>query len=578
MSTTRQAPCTGCSGSTPLEANGPFDVHSASKSTLFPFLRLILLSLVGMAEVLVVSFLFDGEGYALRNTSSWTAPWLGHLREIGRVLTAAGTAWVLLGWSALSAVLKRSAVLQSQSIGWLVAHLSCFAAFAGISRAVFAMDQSNSSPISHATWMVVWLILGLSTVLTLAANAWPFPVWVSLLLESRWAMFFAISTGLVAWICGELAAQGWGPLASGTMTLVEVFLNCFYDDLFIDRSQLAVGTSRFYVTIAPQCSGYEGMGLIGVFLLVFTVAFRHRLRFPQALVLFPVGFAVIWILNAARIAGLIAIGTSWSPEIALGGFHSQGGWLVFNLVALCLVVVGTRLEFFVRHPKDALPVGLAETKCNETNVTASYLAPFLAAITVGMVLGALSSNAGADSFSLQVLRIGAALAALVAFKRGLSDSRWSFSWPSVVLGAGVYLVWIGILRFGDSTFRPSPFDTALSPLTMAAYVALSFFSYVVVTPVIEEMAFRGFVLRRIVSADFQHAKLSPLPWVGITISAVLFGALHGSNWLSGIFAGLAYGIAFTRTGSLGDAIAAHATTNGLLAAHAMITGNWAAWT
>ena len=552
--------------------------HSASNTRNFPLSRLLFLSVIGVAEVLVVSMMVDGVGFSSRNSNSWWAPWLGHSRQIGQVLTATVAAWMFLGWRALSSALNQSSFSQPPSIVWFIVHLICFATFAGISRAAFALDPSNSSPISHATWLVVWLIFALSTVSTLAANAWPFAVWVALLVQSRWAMLFAIATALVASFVGELATQSWRPLAGGTFALVEFFLNFIYEDLLIDRPQFVVGTSRFAVTIAPQCSGYEGMGLIGVFLFVFTVAFRHRLRFPHAFVLFPIGLTAIWILNAARIAGLIAIGTSWSPEIAVGGFHSQAGWLVFNFVALGLVFAGTRLEFFVRHPLDTLVAVPTETKGNETNVTASYLAPFLSTIAVGMVVGSFSSNAAADSLGLQVLRIGAAVAVLAVFRRGLSDLNWSFSWPSVVLGAVVYVVWIGMLGSGDSTLRTSPFDAALSPLPMAACVSLSFFSYVLVTPVIEELAFRGFVLRRFVSADFQHAKLQPWPWGGIVVSAVLFGSLHGSNWLSGILAGLAYAIAFTRTGSLGDAIAAHATTNGLLAAHAMMTGNWAAWT
>jgi hypothetical protein len=34
---------------------------------------------------------------------------------------------------------------------------------------------------------------------------------------------------------------------------------------------------------------------------------------------------------------------------------------------------------------------------------------------------------------------------------------------------------------------------------------------------------------------------------------------------------------FLRRGSLGDAVVAHATTNGLLAAYVLATGAWAFW-
>ena len=35
-----------------------------------------------------------------------------------------------------------------------------------------------------------------------------------------------------------------------------------------------------------------------------------------------------------RIAALVLVGTRVSPEVALGGFHSQAGWLAFNALAL----------------------------------------------------------------------------------------------------------------------------------------------------------------------------------------------------------------------------------------------------
>ncbi len=43
-----------------------------------------------------------------------------------------------------------------------------------------------------------------------------------------------------------------------------------------------------------QCSGYEGIGLIWVFLGVFYWWFRNELRFPQALLLIPLGTVLSW--------------------------------------------------------------------------------------------------------------------------------------------------------------------------------------------------------------------------------------------------------------------------------------------
>jgi exosortase/archaeosortase family protein len=73
--------------------------------------------------------------------------------------------------------------------------------------------------------------------------------------------------------------------------------------------------------------------------------FRHRLRFPNALVLRPVGTAIIWLANAVRIAAPVAIGPAGWQAVAEGGFHSQAGWPAFNAVALGLMFVSDRIGF-----------------------------------------------------------------------------------------------------------------------------------------------------------------------------------------------------------------------------------------
>ena len=92
--------------------------------------------------------------------------------------------------------------------------------------------------------------------------------------------------------------------------------------------------------ISRECSGYEGLGLILVFTTAWLWFHRADWRFPQALVLIPVGLATIWIFNCLRIAALLLIGTAGAPAIALGGFHSQAGWLGFNVVALGICRAG----------------------------------------------------------------------------------------------------------------------------------------------------------------------------------------------------------------------------------------------
>ena len=55
---------------------------------------------------------------------------------------------------------------------------------------------------------------------------------------------------------------------------------------------------------------------------------------------------------------LIAIGALGHPSVAVGGFHSQAGWIAFNAVGLGLVAGSRALGLFAagdRHGEDEVP-------------------------------------------------------------------------------------------------------------------------------------------------------------------------------------------------------------------------------
>jgi exosortase/archaeosortase family protein len=61
--------------------------------------------------------------------------------------------------------------------------------------------------------------------------------------------------------------------------------------------------------------------------------------FPKAFVVLPIGIGAIWLLNTARVAALVSLGAHVSPEVAIGGFHSQAGWIASPHMAANAVVL-----------------------------------------------------------------------------------------------------------------------------------------------------------------------------------------------------------------------------------------------
>jgi CAAX prenyl protease-like protein len=83
---------------------------------------------------------------------------------------------------------------------------------------------------------------------------------------------------------------------------------------------------------------------------------------------------------------------------------------------------------------------------------------------------------------------------------------------------------------------------------------------VLTVPICEELAFRGFLLRRLSARRFAALDYRAVRWWALVLSSVLFGALHGS-WFAGTIAGLLYAGLLRWRGRLAEATVAHMVTN-----------------
>jgi exosortase E/protease (VPEID-CTERM system) len=404
----------------------------------------------------------------------------------------------------------------------------------------------------------------------LAAVAW----------RARAAVLVMIVVGAMAWAAGLITEGWWDPLRHATMNLVAALVHLMAPDAVFVPDELVVGTQRFWVRILSECAGYEGIGLIWVFLSAYLVTSRHELRFPHALLLIPIGTVAVWVANALRLTVLIAIGTWVSEDVAMGGFHSYSGSLLFSAIAIAIVFVARRSSFFMLTPvgADAAASGAAQGAARGAqNVTAAYLVPFLAIVAIQMLAGATST--GTSSFDLLYpMRVVATAAALVWFRRTYGDIRWTCSWEAIAIGVTVFVLWMALEPTPDPA-KEAAFAAslaALPPAAMIAWLALRVVGAVVTVPIAEELAFRGYLHRRLIDADFERVPMARFTMVAFVVSSVLFGVMHG-RWLAGTLAGMAYALLLYRRGELGDAIAAHALTNALLAAYVLATGHWLLW-
>jgi CAAX prenyl protease-like protein len=210
------------------------------------------------------------------------------------------------------------------------------------------------------------------------------------------------------------------------------------------------------------------------------------------------------------------------------------------------------------------------------NATAAYLAPFLAILAAAMISRSLTG----EFEWFYPLRVAAAAAALWIFRRCYRDLNWRFGWLGVTIGAVVFVLWIALDRVTGAGSGGKDLAAGFShPFKTAqfAWLVVRVAGAVITVPIAEELAFRGFLHRRLASADFESVDWRRFSWLPFLISSIAFGLMHGERWLAGTITGMLYAVAVLRRGRIGEAVAAHATTNALLAAWVLITGNWQLW-
>jgi exosortase E/protease (VPEID-CTERM system) len=375
------------------------------------------------------------------------------------------------------------------------------------------------------------------------------------------------ATGAVAWWAGTATAELWLPLRDATVALVAVLLPRSGLEVGEDEAGVTLGIGDFAVVVGPTCSGYEGIGLMVVFVAAFLAWFRDVLRFPRALLLLPIGIAAAWLGNGLRLAALLEIGAHVSPEIAMGGFHAYSGSLLFSAIALGLAAFARRSGFFSRTGPEAEADAAAARPTSAASDAGAYLLPWLALLAASMVTGAASSG-GPDP--LYGLRLVAALAVLALRGAPLRALAVPPEPAAIGLGALAVLAWLGIAALGPAQHAAASWPEGAPSLLARAAGAIA------VVPLVEELAFRGYLARRLVDRDFARVPGSRVGPLAIGLSALAFGAMHDRP-LAGAVAGALYGVALRRRGEVADAVAAHATTNALLLAFVAATGRWDLW-
>jgi CAAX prenyl protease-like protein len=220
---------------------------------------------------------------------------------------------------------------------------------------------------------------------------------------------------------------------------------------------------------------------------------------------------------------------------------------------------------------------------------AAYSAPFVLFMGGLALVGAVQALGGSSGalllakpeywvYPLQTLVCGAAL----VFFWGRYDFGKSGAWlPAMAVGLIALGLWLVPQALPGSSPRLDGFDPTVfsgSPLLYWLTVVARFARLVIVVPLVEEIFWRGFLMRYLIREDFTKIPLGAYDTRSFFGVAALFMLVHSMpDWPAAFVTGLLYNGLLVRTKSLSACVAAHAVTNLGLGIYIMATRQWGFW-
>ena len=162
--------------------------------------------------------------------------------------------------------------------------------------------------------------------------------------------------------------------------------------------------------------------------------------------------------------------------------------------------------------------------------------------------------------------------------------EWGAKWhviTAVLTGLVVLALWISPQWLLGAEQRTDGFNPGLFAGSAALYwgtLILRFIRLVVIVPLLEEIFWRGFLLRYLIKEDFTKVSFGTFSWFSFGVVTVMFGLAHfGPDFIPALLTGAIYNLLAVKTRSLACCVLAHAVTNLGLGLYIMQTSQWGFW-
>jgi CAAX prenyl protease-like protein len=213
--------------------------------------------------------------------------------------------------------------------------------------------------------------------------------------------------------------------------------------------------------------------------------------------------------------------------------------------------------------------------------------PYVVPFAVFMALIGLSLVWPMPALADQVLRLAVMAVVLSFVARPALDFHVRQWTGSLLIGVVIFMLWIAPDLLFPSYRHSFLFDNALTGVAGSSMpeaarhdvpvLWLRSLRAVIVVPMVEELFWRGWLMRWMIAQDFQRVPLGAYSAVSFWTVALLFASEHGAYWDVGLAAGIVFNWWMIRTKSLGDLMLAHAVANACLSAYVVAAGKWEYW-
>lgn len=220
----------------------------------------------------------------------------------------------------------------------------------------------------------------------------------------------------------------------------------------------------------------------------------------------------------------------------------------------------------------------------------AYTAPFVVFLLF-LALEQGISSLGAESgqwwlatpkywvFPLQTLVCGGLL---LYYWRHYQFGPLASGWVGILGGLVILGIWIApqaVLGFPPRIAGGfDPYSLGTEGATPALMIAARFARLVIVVPLVEEIFWRGFLMRYLIKEDFQKVPFGAYSHLSFFGVAGLFMLVHSqADWPAAFLSGIIFNAIAVKTKSLFACVIAHAVANLGLGMYIMTTRQWGFW-